>query len=136
MEKAVDDEQIVKVNEIFDKKIEEADQSYKEDLNNAAESYIKQASQEIVTIVETAKQEKESNAVQINIKDRLRGFTRTIPAFLMAYGVDENHMERQITLSNFDQIVPAEVFQEVTSTESRRFPLLTGWWNKVESRNG
>ncbi|WP_281714530.1 DEAD/DEAH box helicase family protein [Allobaculum stercoricanis] len=136
LEKAVDDEQIVKVNEIFDKKIEEADQSYKEDLNNAAESYVKQASQEIVRTVETAKQEKESNAVQINIKDRLRGFTRTIPSFLMAYGVDENHMERQITLSNFDQIVPAEVFQEVTSTSLEDFRFLRDGGTRLNPETG
>lgn len=35
-----------------------------------------------------------------NVRDHLRGFSRTIPSFLMAYG-DEN-----TTLGNFDQIIP------------------------------
>jgi len=65
-----------------------------------------------------------SNAVQTTIKDHLRGFTRTIPSFLMAYGTDENHQERLITLDNFDQIVPADVFEEVTSTTLEDFRLL------------
>jgi hypothetical protein len=42
------------------------------------------------------------------VRDHLRGFSRTIPAFLMAYG-DEN-----TTLANFDSLVPADVFWEVT----------------------
>lgn len=42
------------------------------------------------------------------MKDKLRGFSRTIPAFLMAFG-DEN-----TTLANFDTMVPDAVFQDVT----------------------
>lgn len=115
------------VNAIYDKKIEEANESYKKDLGKAAETFVEEASKEIVKTVETAKQEKESQSIQDKIKDHLRGFTRTIPSFLMAYGTDDHHQERTITLANFDTIVPAEVFKEVTSTSLEDFrPLRDG----------
>ena len=49
------------------------------------------------------------------VRDHLRGFSRTIPSFLMAYG-DEN-----TTLENFDTIIPDEVFWEVTSISLEEF---------------
>lgn len=52
------------------------------------------------------------------IRDHLRGFSRTIPSFLMAYG-NEN-----VTLENFDKIVPDNVFQEVTGITLDEFRLL------------
>ena len=124
IQKAEDEDDLDRVNDIFDKKIEEADNAYKETLENLPETFVEEASKEIVKAVETSIKEKESQAVQTTIKDHLRGFTRTIPAFLMAYGTDDNHMERTITLENFDQIVPADVFEEVTSTSLDDFRLL------------
>ena len=41
-------------------------------------------------------------------RDHLRGFARTIPMFLMAYG------DRQTTLANFDDYTPDNVFHEIT----------------------
>lgn len=51
---------------------------------------------------------REKESIEGMVRDHLRGFSRTIPAFLMAYG-DEN-----TTLANFDTLVPSEVFWEVT----------------------
>lgn len=124
LDTTVDFDKRIEVNRIFDKKIEEADEVYKENLGKAAETFTEEASKEIVKTVEIAKQEKESESIQSKIKDHLRGFTRTIPSFLMAYGTDDNHMERHITLKNFDSIVPPEVFKEVTSTSLDDFRLL------------
>lgn len=50
----------------------------------------------------------EKKAQEDTIRDHLRGFSRTIPAFLMAYGTEET------TLQNFDSLVPDNVFFEVT----------------------
>lgn len=123
--KAVEDpEQLPKIHEIFDEKIKVADEAYKETLESLPETFVEEASKEIVNAVETSVKEKESQAVQKTIKDHLRGFTRTIPSFLMAYGTDDNHMERTITIDNFDEIVPTDVFEEVTSTTLENFRLL------------
>lgn len=123
--KAVEDpEELPKVHAIYDEKIKKADETYKETLESLPETFVEEASKEIVNAVETSVKEKESQAVQKTIKDHLRGFTRTIPSFLMAYGTDDNHMERMITIDNFDEIVPADVFEEVTSTTLDNFRLL------------
>lgn len=119
-----DPEELSKVHAIYDEKIKEADETYKEALESLPEMFVEEAGKEIVNAVETSVQEKESQAVQKMIKDHLRGFTRTIPSFLMAYGTDENHMEQIITIDNFDEIVPANVFEEVTSTTLENFRLL------------
>ena len=119
-----DPEELPKIHAIYDEKIKEADEAYKETLESLPETFVEEASKEIVNAVETSVKEKESQAVQKTIKDHLRGFTRTIPSFLMAYGTDDNHMERMITIDNFDEIVPADVFEEVTSTTLENFRLL------------
>ena len=117
-------EELPEIDKIYTEKQKEADKKYQEEMQTMAQDFVQDAAEEIVKSVETSKQEKESQAVQSTIKDHLRGFTRTIPSFLMAYGVDDNRIERQITLDNFDQIVPADVFEEVTSTTLEQFRLL------------
>lgn len=69
---------------------------------------VKKAAEKIVETVETEKLNAEKDSIEGNVRDHLRGFSRTIPAFLMAYG-DEN-----TTLANFDALVPEDVFWKVT----------------------
>lgn len=56
--------------------------------------------------------------VEEQVRDHLRGFARTIPSFLMAYGTD------QTTLENFDNGIPDQVFLDVTSITKEEFRLL------------
>ena len=69
---------------------------------------VKKAAEKIVETVEAEKLNAEKDSIEGSVRDHLRGFSRTIPAFLMAYG-DEN-----TTLANFDELVPEDVFWEVT----------------------
>ena len=69
---------------------------------------VKKAAEKNCGTVETEKLNAEKDSIEGNVRDHLRGFSRTIPAFLMAYG-DEN-----TTLANFDALVPEDVFWEVT----------------------
>ena len=64
--------------------------------------------QKIVETVETEKSKAQKDTIEGSVRDHLRGFSRTIPAFLMAYG-DEN-----TTLGNFDKIAEPDIFFEVT----------------------
>ena len=68
--------------------------------------------------IETRQKEGEKKTVEDTIRDHLRGFARTIPAFLMAYGSDE------VTLENFDELIPDGVFKEVTSISLDEFRFL------------
>lgn len=69
---------------------------------------VKKVAEAIVEIVETEKQKKQKESIEGSVRDHLRGFSRTIPAFLMAYGNEKT------TLANFDSLVPEDVFWEVT----------------------
>ncbi|MCD7776244.1 MAG: DEAD/DEAH box helicase family protein [Firmicutes bacterium] len=69
---------------------------------------VKKAAETIVETVETEKLNAQKDSIESAVRDHLRGFSRTIPAFLMAYG------DESTTLSNFDTLVPEEVFWEVT----------------------
>ena len=64
------------------------------------------------------------------VRDHLRGFARTIPSFLMAYG-DEN-----TTLSTFDIIIPDAVFVEVTSITLDQFRLLRDGGSYTDTETG
>ena len=88
-------------------------QGYRDMVDNIKERIhsdetVKKAAETIVETVETEKLKAEKDSIEGNVRDHLRGFSRTIPAFLMAYG-DEN-----TTLANFDKLVPEDVFWEVT----------------------
>ena len=64
------------------------------------------------------------------MRDHLRGFSRTIPSFLMGYGDDDT------TLQNFDSRVPDEVFLEVTSVTKEQFHLLRDGGDFVNEETG
>lgn len=88
-------------------------EGYQQMVNNIhkklnSEETVKKAAETIVETVETEKLNSEKDSIEGSVRDHLRGFSRTIPAFLMAYG-DEN-----TTLANFDTLVPEDVFWKVT----------------------
>jgi len=60
-------------------------------------------------------EEKKKNTVEDDIRARLRGFARTIPSFLMAYGASTTE------LANFDQNIKGDVFKEVTGITLDQF---------------
>ena len=49
------------------------------------------------------------------VRDRLRGFARTIPSFLMAYGSADTRLE------NFGDDIPDDIFEELTSITKEDF---------------
>lgn len=83
---------------------------------------------EQVLIKEKEKAERESiKAKQENdTKEHLKGFSRTIPSFLMAFG-NEN-----TTLANFEQGIPDDVFLDVTSITIEEFKQLRDGYDYVD----
>ena len=96
------------IDKEFEAKMQQMQERHKEELTQVLTDFTERSGQEIVETVEKSKLEKEKSTVEDRVRDHLRGFSRTIPSFLMAYG-DEN-----TTLETFDTIVPDEVFQKVT----------------------
>ena len=94
-------------------------EEFKETISESVEDLVRSAGEEVIRQVETDKNEAKKRTIEDSIRDHLRGFSRTIPSFLMAYG-----SEGQITLENFDIIIPDNVFREVTSISLAQFRFL------------
>lgn len=123
-------EKIAQINKVYDKKQEENKKSFVESMQEKAEELVKTAGQTIVEAVETDKKTKEKNAIETSVRDHLRGFSRTIPSFLMAYGDDDT------TLENFDEIIPDEVFKDVTSISLDEFRFLRDGGDYTDEETG
>lgn len=123
-------EKIAQINKVYDKKQEENKKSFVESMQEKAEELVKTAGQTIVEAVETDKKTKEKNAIETSVRDHLRGFSMTIPSFLMAYGDDDT------TLENFDEIIPDEVFKDVTSISLDEFRFLRDGGDYTDEETG
>lgn len=106
------------INQEFDKKQEAVNDKFKADLNAVVDEFTKTSATQTVKTVETKIKEREKDAIEDGIRDHLRGFSRTIPSFLMAYGDDT------VTLATFDTVIPNNVFTEVTSITLDQFRFL------------
>lgn len=119
-----------KVNDLYAQKEEERKIQATKKVEEAAKESVQEAGTNMARTIETEKKEKESEAIQETIRDHLRGFTRTIPSFLMAYGNDYT------TLANFDQTVPADTFEEVTSITLDQFRFLRDGGDYMDEETG
>lgn len=104
----------------FNRRIDSAAGSYAADVNSTVKEVVRDSPERIVGAAEKQKEEQRKNSREDDIRDRLRGFCRTIPSFLMAYGYDG------ITLQNFEQGIPADVFEDVTGITPAQFDYLRG----------
>ena len=119
IEKKYEEERKVKVAE------------FKKSLDSTLDDLVNNAGQDIVERVLTDQQNQKKKSVEDAVKDHLRGFSRTIPAFLMAYG-----LEGEVTLQSFDTIIPADVFKEVTSISLDDFRFLRDGGTYINEETG
>lgn len=109
--------------------VQAADKGYQDEMNAAMQSFmqsmqaqveetIQQKPQELVEKLERHKAEEEKRSIENDVRARLRGFSRTIPSFIMAYG------DGYLTLQNFDEYTEDEVFLEVTGITEDDFRFL------------
>jgi superfamily II DNA or RNA helicase len=126
----VPQEEKQKVQQEYKEKAEEIKDNFKQTLSKEADDFVDQLGQNVVKTVETNKKESEKKDIEQGIKDHLRGFSRTIPSFLMAYG------DNEVTLENFDKIIPDNVFVEVTSITLEQFRFLRDGGDYVEQSTG
>ncbi|WP_371586808.1 DEAD/DEAH box helicase family protein [Fibrobacter sp. UWCM] len=114
----------------FEKKQEEARTKFKAEINSVVDDFAKDSVKEIVKTVETKIKERERDTIEDGIRDHLRGFSRTIPSFLMAYG------DETVTLATFDNKIPGNVFLEVTSITLEQFRFLRDGGKYKDSETG
>lgn len=120
LREAKDTFESTKISKEYDEKEELNKRSLVENIKEklSDEDLLGKSTENIAREVETEKKKQEKKSKEDEVRDNLRGFARTIPSFLMAYGSDE------IELSNFDEIIPDEVFKEVTSISLDEFRFL------------
>ena len=85
---------------------------------DTSEENIDRVKTETVELLETKKADEAKRKKDSEIRAHLRGFARTIPSFIMAFGT------RNLTLANFDQHIDADIFLEVTSITLEEFRTL------------
>lgn len=96
----------------------EQDEAFKASIAAIVEETMDMIVPEVVTREETRTEQKRANQTMDDTRSHLRGFARTIPMFLMAYG------HRDLRLSNFDDYTPDDVFEEITGITEAEFRLL------------
>lgn len=109
--------EIEKINSNFDEKQKQNDKEFENNILKAIHSITENGEKTAVEVTEKDIKRKEKEGIEDQVRNHLRGFSRTIPSFLMGYGNDDT------TLENFDKVIPEDVFLEVTgiSVEDFRF---------------
>ena len=118
------------VNQRHDEQKAEAFQTLAQKLEDSREELVQSAGETVVREVETARKEEEKQGIEDKVRSHLRGFSRTIPSFLMAYG------EEGTTLANFDAVIPADVFLDVTSITVDEFRFLRDGGDYTDAETG
>lgn len=112
-----------KINQEYAKKKEELKSNTTAEIQDALSAFEESTKTTTAKTMEEKKEQRRATNIMDDVRDRLRGFSRTIPSFIMAYSdsVDESGKPVNITLKTFDEIVPDDVFREVTSISLEQF---------------
>ncbi len=122
--------QIQEAENQYKTNLEHAMKTFMENVQETVESAIQEKPKEIVEQMERQKAVEEKKTVEDSIRAHLRGFARTIPSFIMAYG------DGRLTLENFDDYTEADVFQEVTGISEDDFRFLRDGGDYVDPETG
>lgn len=104
-------------------KKQQIEENFKKEVVETVETKTKELMQQSIETILKKVEDKKKNTVEDDVRARLRGFARTIPSFLMAYG------ELTTTLSTFDKPIKDEVFKEVTGITLDQFRILRDTYN-------
>lgn len=109
------DENALKVvTEQYEEERKKLETSFSDEINKEVEKTINTVVEGQIEKVE----EKKKKTTEDDVRDHLRGFARTIPAFLMAYGDDNTN------LANFETNIDSATFEDLTSITIEEFKKL------------
>lgn len=128
--KATTEAEKIQVQEEHAEKVQQATQEFNETMEKRTQEVIVESAQKVVEEQETKKEEKKMRSFEGDIRDRLRGFARTIPSFIMAYGDDK------LVLKNFETYPKEEVFKDVTSVTVEEFKMLRDGFEYTDEETG
>lgn len=124
-EQAKDKNKLRVITEEYEEERKEIEETFTNEINEEVEKTIHTVVEEQIEVVE----EKKKKTTEDDVRDHLRGFARTIPAFLMAYG-DQN-----TTLANFEKNIDEDTFVDLTSITIEEFKKLRDGFD-YEDDNG
>lgn len=117
--KAVQDNEVkAQLAKERDEKLVAVAEEYKEKFATDISKALQELPKQIIREQEENLLHKRFGEDEEKIRGHLRGFARTIPSFLMAYG------DNELTLDNFDTYVDESVFHEVTGITLDQFRYL------------
>ena len=109
-----DENSLQAVTQQYEEKKEQIEKAFVEEINKEVEKTINTVVEDQIEKVE----QKKKKTTEDDVRDHLRGFARTIPAFLMAYGDDNTK------LANFEKNIDKDTFEELTSITIDEFKKL------------
>ena len=128
--KATTEAEKIQVQAEHEEKVQQATQEFNETMEKRTQEVIVESAQKVVEEQETKKEEKKMRSFEGDIRDRLRGFARTIPSFIMAYGDDK------LVLKNFETYPEEKVFKDVTSVTVDEFKMLRDGFEYTDEETG
>lgn len=109
---------VAQAEEDFDQRMEALLNQFKDTVSDVVHKVIEEKPTELVERMEKQKAKAEKKSVEDTVRSHLRGFSRTIPSFIMAYG------DEKLTLANFEVYTEDAVFEEVTGITEAEFCFL------------
>jgi type I restriction-modification system DNA methylase subunit len=101
--------------EVRQQRFDDAQRTFVEKVAEKTQEAVNNQAKTIVREQEQKQEQRKVNTAMEDVRSRLRGFARTIPSFIMAYG------NRELTLANFDDYTPDDVFEELTGITEAQF---------------
>lgn len=117
-QEAETEQEVAQAESAFKASMDSAMQAFMETVQETVQRTIEEKPKEVIEQMERHKAEQEKRTVEEEVRAHLRGFSRTIPSFIMAYG------DGDLTLANFDDYTEDDVFLEVTGITEDDFRFL------------
>lgn len=124
------EQEVKQAEEKYKASMDDAMRSFMETVQENVQKTIQEKPQKLVEQLEKNKAEQEKRTVEDEVRAHLRGFSRTIPSFIMAYG------DGHLTLSNFDDYTEDDVFLEVTGITEDDFRFLRDGGDYADPETG
>jgi type II restriction enzyme len=122
-----DELKLAKGMSTYSAKSKQIEEDFKREVEVKINETTKELTQKSTEAILQKAEEKKKSTVEDDVRARLRGFARTIPAFLMAFGTPAT------TLANFDQNITDSVFKEVTGITLDQFRTLRDTYEFFDS---
>lgn len=130
LDKVTSKKEISEIQSNFESKLNQAAQQFQNNIKDEFQKQVNNIQTDVIKRVEKYEAEAKKNDIEEDARAHLRGFSRTIPSFIMAYG------DHNLTLQNFDDYTENDVFQEVTGISEEQFRFLRDGGDYYDNENG